>query len=401
MSKKIYSHVIFILFAISCESKQNTVPQNTVKQAIQQDTTMVEKLEAGINLTRQIGTTTQKSFTGSNDTNFQTIQVPNKQTDHFEAAYEELAGMMTGKQAPNLKRAVFLTENAWHNGKLSYADFCQQIDDIVAIMRKMVKEQGLEAYKTAGNWAAHTYLCKPITENDFKPYTYNFDDAFGSKDFTNTFVTQLLATKGGTCHSLPLLYKILTDEYGGQLSHLAMAPNHMYIKHKDEKGTWFNLELTNGHFSSDAWIISSSHIKAEAIQQKVYMSALTQQESIGVCMDDLVHGYVKKHGYGYNDDFLLRCLNASLKVNPVDIVAIGAKSNVLTQKLLKASKKRGIPDIKSAHKVPELQALAAEVEAIYKLTDDLGYEEMDKKAYNEWIDKMRKESTNSNQNTTK
>lgn len=70
MSKKIYSHVIFILFAISCESKQNTVPQNTVKQAIQQDTTMVEKLEAGINLTRQIGTTTQKSFTGSNDTNF-------------------------------------------------------------------------------------------------------------------------------------------------------------------------------------------------------------------------------------------------------------------------------------------------------------------------------------------
>jgi len=131
------------------------------------------------------------------------------------------------------------------------------------------------------------------------------------------------------------------------------------------------------------------------------MSALTQQESIGVCMDDLVHGYVKKHGYGYNDNFLLRCLNASLKINPVDIVALGAKSNILTQQLLKECKKRGIPNFKLAHKVPDLQPLAAEVEAIYKLTDDLGYEEMDKEAYNEWIDKMRKESTNPNQNSSK
>ena len=401
MNKKILCCAIFILLALSCESKQKVVPKNMTKQAIQQDTAIVEKLATSTNVVQQTGISTKQPLTNKNDTTFQITQAQNKQTDHFEAAYEELANMMTGKQRPDLKRAVFLTENAWHNDKLSYADFCQQIDDIVAIMRKMVNERGLEAYKTAGNWAAHTYLCKPIPENDFKPYTYNFDDAFGGKDFTNTFVTQLLATKGGTCHSLPLLYKILTDEYGGQLSHLAMAPNHMYIKHKDEKGTWFNLELTNGHFSSDAWIISSSHIKAEAIQQKVYMSALTQQESIGVCMDDLVHGYVKKHGYGYNDNFLLRCLNASLQVNPADIVAIGAKSNALTQQLLKASKKRGIPDIKSAHKVPELQALAAEVEAIYKLTDDLGYEEMDKKAYNEWIGKMRKESTNSNQNTTK
>jgi hypothetical protein len=195
--------------------------------------------------------------------------------------------MLEGKQPQDLKRAVFLVENTWCGGTLSYENYCQQITEIVTTMRKMAETKGIGQYKTAGNWAAHTFLCKPIAENQNKPYLYDFSDPYGDKDFTKTFVTKLLSTKNGTCHSLPLLYKILTDEYGGQTSHLAVAPNHLYIKHKDENNKWYNLELTNGHFSTDAWIISSSHIKAEAIANKVYMNALTQKESIAVCMEDL------------------------------------------------------------------------------------------------------------------
>ncbi len=56
------------------------------------------------------------------------------------------------------------------------------------------------------------------------PYTYDFDDMFGDRDWTSMFVTKLLATKQGNCHSLPYLYKILADELGIK-SHLALAPN--------------------------------------------------------------------------------------------------------------------------------------------------------------------------------
>ena len=257
----------------------------------------------------------------------------------------------------------------------------------------MVQNKGIGHYKTAGNWAAHTYLCKPVPENGNEPYIYDFDDPYGDKDYSKTFVTKLLNTKKGTCHSMPLLYKILTDEYGGEVSHLAVAPNHLYIKHKDEYNKWYNLELTNGHFSTDAWIISSSHIKAEAIANRVYMHALNQKESIAICMTDLAGAYLNKFGYGHNDNFVLLCLDASIKANPVYIVAIAEKSNVLTQQLLKECKKREVLHFKDAKYVPELKDLALQLEALYKQTDDLGYEEMPREQYSEWVTKMQSKSS--------
>ena len=308
---------------------------------------------------------------------------------NFESAYEELNQMLEGNHPQDLKRAVFLVENAWLDNTLLYERYCSQISETVEILRRMVKAKGINHYKTAGNWAAHTYLCKSIPENNNLPYMYDFDDSYGDKDYSKTFVTKLLKTKKGTCHSLPLLYKILTDEYGGETSHLAVAPNHLYIKHKDEYNKWYNLELTNGHFSTDAWIISSSHIKAEAIANKVYMHALNQKESIAICMEDLAGAYLSKYGYGHNDEFVLRCLDASIKANPIYIVAIASKSNVLSQQLLQACKKRGIANFKDAKDIPELKDLNMQVEALYKQTDELGYEEMPPSQYTEWVTKMQ------------
>jgi hypothetical protein len=311
----------------------------------------------------------------------------------YEGAFDELNQMLEGKQPQDLKRAVFLVENAWHGGTLSYENYCSQINGIVETLRSMVQNKGIVHYKTAGNWAAHTYLCKPVPENSNEPYIYDFEDPYGDKNYSKTFVTKLLNTKKGTCHSLPLLYKILTDEYGGEVSHLAVAPNHLYIKHKDEYNKWYNLELTNGHFSTDAWIISSSHIKAEAIANRVYMHGLNQKESIAICMTDLAGAYLNKYGYGHNDSFVLRCLDAAIKANPVYIVAIAEKSNVLSQQLLKECKARDVPHFKYAKDVPELKDLALQVEAIYKQTDDLGYEEMPREQYSEWVTKMQSKSS--------
>jgi hypothetical protein len=103
--------------------------------------------------------------------------------------------------------------------------------------------------------------------------------------------------------------------------------------------------------------------------------------------------YLDKHGYGYNDDFLLHCLNASIKANPVYIVAIATKSNVLSQQLLAECKKHNVPNFKKAKDVPALKDLALQVEQIYKQTDELGYEEMPREQYGEWVNKMQSQAS--------
>jgi hypothetical protein len=72
-----------------------------------------------------------------------------------------------------------------------------------------------------------------IPQNNFKPFQYDFEYFLSDIDPTVGFVTKLLSTGKGNCFSLPVLYKILTEEIGGT-AYLALAPIHCYIKHKDE-----------------------------------------------------------------------------------------------------------------------------------------------------------------------
>jgi hypothetical protein len=317
------------------------------------------------------------------------IQDSKKDTIHFfELAFEDIKAMLEGSQPQSLKKAVFTIENAWYDGSLSYSIFEAQLQMIISQMQTMVTQKGIGNYKTAGNWAAHTFLSKPIAENNMQPYVYDFEDFMGKKDYTKMFVTKLLSTKAGNCHSLPFLYKILTDEFGAE-SFLALAPNHLYIKHRDENRRWFNLELTNGHFSTDAWIISTSHIKSEAIQSKIYMAALTQSESIAMCLTDLAAEYLAKYDYGSNDNFVLNCLDLTLKYYPHYIVALSLKSNVLTQQLLALAKSKGYKDFQIVKDYPEFQLLKSKINEIYKRIDDLGYEEMPKEQYERWMKEMQ------------
>ncbi|MEM9981107.1 MAG: hypothetical protein AAF734_01345 [Bacteroidota bacterium] len=308
------------------------------------------------------------------------------QIDHLKA-YAELKAMLEGKQPKDFKRAVFLTENAYHKKKLSEEAFNQQIQQIVKTLNKMITEKGFQQYKTAGNWAIHHYLCKPIPENNFTPYVYDFNDPYGYNNWTNKFVTKLLRTKKGNCQSLPYLYKILAEEMGAE-AYLAHAPSHLYIKHKDEKGRWFNLELTNGTFSSDAWIISSTHIKAEAIENGVYMKAMSMDESIALCLIDLAQGYRQRYSY---DALHLEMLDTALKYYPNCVLGIGEKSNNFVMKMNKLSSLKRYTHIEQIRQDPTINPLLEEVERLTEQINALGYEEMPEEQYGDWVKVMQKE----------
>lgn len=63
-------------------------------------------------------------------------------------------------------------------------------------------------------------------------------------------MSKLLDTQKGNCNSMPYLYKILAEELGVD-ANLALAPNHVYIKHNIKSLGWYNTELTSGIFPQE------------------------------------------------------------------------------------------------------------------------------------------------------
>jgi hypothetical protein len=300
---------------------------------------------------------------------------------YYNLAFQEISQMLDGKILLDFKRSTFLVEWAYNKGNLDYNVFCQQISQIAKDLKQFVKYKGVEQYKTAGNSALFEFFTKPNSMNQNQVYTYDFDDFYGKKDYNSIFVSKLLNTREGQCRSMPMLYKILAEEIGAE-SYLALAPNHMYVKHLDEESKWVNIELTNGHFSSDSWIISSMDISAESIRKGVYMKEMTLEESVAFSLLELAFAYEWQKGY---DDFALLCANKTLLHFPTCIQAIMHKSNyhrTIGLAYIKKHGKKATPFAKSNHrKYKEAQ----------NQLEQLGYREMSAKKYAKWVRDMEDE----------
>lgn len=288
--------------------------------------------------------------------------------------------MLNGKHSIDFKRAVFVSENAYLNNSLDYDKFCDDIKHISDQLIALIKQRGLEQYKTSGNWAVFSYMMDSIPLNNYKHYTYDFEDFLGEKDWRNTFVTKLLVTKSGNCHSLPILYKILCEEINAKAS-LALAPNHLYIKHINEQGQWSNLELTNGGFPRDQWIIQQMAITVEAIKNGVYMQPLTEKENIALTMFDLISAYENQNGY---DSFVLKVADTALHYYPKCIPLLMMKANYYRY-FGEAEKKKGYPDL------AYLKTNHAMYKCIIQTIDSLGYKDMPIEQYEDWIKEVEEE----------
>ena len=292
----------------------------------------------------------------------------------FHAAFNEQLRMLQGYDKISLKRSIFLYENAYYNGTLNYKEFCQSIDSIVRKLKYNIKINGFEKYKTAGNWIVFSYMKEPSAINKFQPFTYDFEDFAGEKDYSKMFVTKLMKTKKGNCMSLPLFYKILCEELNTE-AFLAKAPNHLYIKHRDEEGKWTNVELTNGGFPRDQWIIQQLSISVEAIRQDVYMRPLSEKENIVLTMHVLANAYKFKYGY---DKFVLSIADSALSYSPNNIQILMLKANCLLSfgKEEQKNENKNVDFLSSNYKLYQ--------ECVAKI-NKLGYSEIDKEKYSEWI----------------
>ena len=306
----------------------------------------------------------------------------------FEQSYALLNSMLVDENNYSFKKAVFSVENAFLDDKLDTLFCNNQIRLLNNLSKSLIKERFL-AYverdkEKVNKWASVFQVMHdtiPINYNDklykYEPFGYDFNDVFGHKTRENLFVSKLLETRKGNCHSLPYLYKILCEELGVD-ANLALAPNHVYIKHKNIKEGWYNTELTSGIFPIDAWIMASGFVHIDAISNGVYMKALNNRESIAVVMIDLADNYNVK--FPNNDGtFILKCCDTAITEYP----------NFATALILQAETHK--KQMKKEQNQDKAKQMLLNLEREYAHIHEIGYRNMPEDMYLNWLVSLKTE----------
>lgn len=319
--------------------------------------------------------------------------------DRYENSFNTLHEMLLDSSKYDFKEAVFSVENAYSETNLDTISLNKKIAFLKELSQRLIesrtlKYQGKDKEVVAKYAALFSVLKDSIPIQDaegniysYVPYSYDFEDPFGHEDWSNMFVSKLLKTGKGNCHSLPYLYKILAEELGVE-AHLALAPNHIYIKHKNEKDGWYNTELTSGIFPIDAWLMASGYIHTDAIRNGVFMKALGDKESIALCLVDLAQAYQREEFYDV--DFVIKCANTALEYYPNYVNAMILKTEAKGKKMENFLLRKNT-DFKDVHNYPETSELLAEVQNELTKIYELGYRQMPEEMYLNWLVSLKEE----------
>jgi len=320
----------------------------------------------------------------------------------YKQSFDSLTKMIQGKKL-SYQKSVFYSEYPFYEGQLTYLDFNQAIQNSLSLIKAKMKQDKLPNTDLAKNWTVYQFMSDTLRVNltvpekkaiTHYPMTYDFEDFWGEKDWTKGMVSKLLRMQTGQCHSMPLLYLILSESLGSK-AYLAYSPEHSYVKIKLPNRKFQNIELTNGYLTSDSYVLSSGFVKAEALTNKVYMDTLSKRQVVANSILDLAKGYRNKYGF---DEFYLDCVNTTLKYHPNNVVAHLMKGNYyywLVQDILQQD-----PYITKRPKeqVKEFWDVVAKVKEEKATLDGLGYEPMPENAYQDWLKSAEKEKSKQMQN---
>jgi hypothetical protein len=313
---------------------------------------------------------------------------------NYDKAFLELKGMLDGSTIASFKRAVFISENAFLNDTLDFDQFdgtikfwterCKNIESQIQLDYKGRDRQQVQKNFAVFKLMSDTvrFYIDSVNFIETHPFTYDFNDFWGEINWSQMFVTKLLRTGKGNCHSLPFLYKILAEEIGAK-AYLAMGPNHTYIKQYVKEIGWYNTELTSFQFPIDAWIMASGYIHLSAVQNGVYMDTLSVKQSIAVCLTDLAKGFERKFP---NDlEFVMKCADLALEYYPNYSNALILKAETLKKQFEKMMEKAHAQYASQMFDNQEAKALYDRMEKLYLHIHNMGYRMMPKEMYMNWL----------------
>lgn len=315
-------------------------------------------------------------------------------------AYQTIDNMLTDRQKYNFKEGVYSVENAYYQGKFDTVQLNNKIKFIKGFCNILLKNRKLsysekDEAKVNKYAAIYTVMCQatPVIMGmdtiRYKPFTYDFEDVFGNKELSNLFVSKLLDTQKGNCNSMPYLYKILAEELGVD-ANLALAPNHVYIKHNIKSLGWYNTELTSGIFPQDSWLMASGFIHLEAVQNGVYLKALNNKESLALLLVDLGNAYSRN--FPDNDgSFPIKCAERAIQIHPYLANALLLQAETHTKQFQNLMKKHSTKDIQATLADPKAKELFDLMNKEYAHIHKIGYRSMPEDMYLDWLISLKTE----------
>ncbi len=332
---------------------------------------------------------------------FNSVVTVAQTVESYNSTYDFIHNMLTQDQNISFKNAVLATEKVYDNSSTFNTE--KEIDMLVSFI-KLNSKSTIQNYEKKDfdivnkHYSIFRVLNDTITivvDTDemiiHLPYKYNFDDPFGLHNWSNMFVSKLLETGKGNCHSLPYLYKILAEEMGIS-AYLAFAPNHIYIKSYSEKTGWYNTELTSGTFPIDAWIMASGYVTVEAVQNGLYMDTLSIKQSVANCLVDLAHGFQRKFGKD-NPAFVLKCCNTCLQYHPTNVNAMLTKAEAQKYYIQAQMKAKNLEKPQDLFTDNSIKEIYEDMEQTYVKLHQLGYRRMPEEMYMQWMGMLKNEPT--------
>jgi len=290
----------------------------------------------------------------------------------------------------SLTKAVYLVENAYLEGRLSYAALDKALSDRAELVKQTLHRDGIDR---KGNVALNYGIQQLFQQStSFKagpgqpsitvaPFKYDFSDIRGDTDYAKMFVSKAIATGKGQCHSLPLLYLLIAEKLGAK-AYLSLAPQHSFVQFVDDAGRVNNFECTNGHLVTDTWMIESGYITTEAMQSKLYLDSLSHRKLYAQMLADLLLGYLHKFPY---DAFADQVEKRILSINPANLTALIVDANLKTELAMTAIRAAGSPKPEDLPRFPAAFRAYHGMQTAYKKVQDLGYQDMPDEAYKRWL----------------
>ncbi len=245
-------------------------------------------------------------------------------TRMYDEAYQEIAQMLDGKEKISIKRAVFLSEWAYLDGRLDYEkDFCIPVKNYANYLLRLIEVNKWEKYKTAKQIALCNFFFYPCYGNEHKPFEYDFSNEFPENDWRYQLVSRTLMTHKGRCHSLPWAFKLIAEELGAEVG-IAHAPRHCFIMYEDKDnlftGDWVTVEVTSHQYQPTFAIKDHFAITDSAINVGTYLTPLSDIQTVACQLSDLALSYFYK--YHRYDEFILKCVKKSLAYYPMNPNAV-------------------------------------------------------------------------------
>jgi regulator of sirC expression with transglutaminase-like and TPR domain len=166
----------------------------------------------------------------------------------------------------------------------------KQIDEMVGAIRAM---PGFGADKLE---ALRRYIYDAGPWNGDRPFQYDLDDPLG-RQVKNKLLPTYLASRKGNCVSMPLLFIVLGQRLGLDVT-ASTAPAHILVKFKSDEFGWINLEATSGAKPArDVWIRKQMPMTDQALADGVYLQPLSKKETVAEMAVVVAENYLQRREY--------------------------------------------------------------------------------------------------------